>query len=562
MSNCYFDFNDIEEGQFDDAVENPFENTQREIFIMQEEEEEIIQKMKTLQFKDENKEEIEITYDEIEDFYDDKNAYDYDLNEYSKTFKKSNNQQLSHPNQQNLATKTTVYQPNEKLLRRFEDRINVDKYEGPPVPLSTINLLLENKRHSDSDRLRIKDKAFRATVEQVLDPRTRIILFKLLNRGVIEQVNGCISTGKEANVYHATAKDGIDKAIKIYKTSILVFKDRDKYVNGEFRFRHGYCRHNPRKMVKTWAEKEMRNLSRIHRCGLPCPEPILLRSHVLIMKFIGKDGWPAPVLKDVEITESKARELYLDCVIMMRRLYNDCKLVHADLSEYNLLYHEGKIYFIDVSQSVEHDHPHSLEFLRKDCTNINDYFKRKGVPTMTVKELFDFITDQSINNSNMNEYLEKIQEIACIRTAKELSEQEKIEEEVFKQAYIPQRLNQVIDYERDISQAKEGEKVLYHTITGLKSDLSGPTEQPEILNASSDDKAVQHNSDDNSTEDKCSGDEKTSKFCNDARPRHESPNSKKERKKAVKDAQREKRKHKMPKHVKKRLEKVGKNKKN
>lgn len=36
----------------------------------------------------------------------------------------------------------------------------------------------------------------------------------------------------------------------MYKTSILVFKDRDKYVSGEYRYRHGYCRSNPRKMVK------------------------------------------------------------------------------------------------------------------------------------------------------------------------------------------------------------------------------------------------------------------------------------------------------------------------
>lgn len=51
--------------------------------------------------------------------------------------------------------------------------------------------------------MRIKDKADRATSEQVMDPRTRMILFKLLNRGTIKQIDGCISTGKEANVYHA-----------------------------------------------------------------------------------------------------------------------------------------------------------------------------------------------------------------------------------------------------------------------------------------------------------------------------------------------------------------------
>ena len=126
-------------------------------------------------------------------------------------------------------------------------------------------------------RFRVKDKADRATMEQVMDPRTRMILFKLLNRGFISEINGCISTGKEANVYHCNAKEGPDQAIKIYKTSILVFKDRDKYVTGEFRFRSGYGKKNPRKMVRTWAEKEMRNLTRLYNEGIPCPKPTLLR---------------------------------------------------------------------------------------------------------------------------------------------------------------------------------------------------------------------------------------------------------------------------------------------
>ncbi|KAE8787924.1 Serine/threonine-protein kinase RIO1 [Hordeum vulgare] len=70
------------------------------------------------------------------------------------------------------------------------------------------------------------------------------------------------ATVEQANVYHATKIDGQELAIKVYKTSVLVFKDRDRYVQGDYRFRYGYCKHNPRKMVKTWAEKEMRNLKR------------------------------------------------------------------------------------------------------------------------------------------------------------------------------------------------------------------------------------------------------------------------------------------------------------
>ena len=108
----------------------------------------------------------------------------------------------------------------------------------------------------------------RATSEQVLDPRTRMILFKLLNNGFLEEIDGCLSTGKEANVYYARGGQGQEYAVKIFKTSILVFKDRDRYVSGEYRFRNGYCKSNPRKMVKTWAEKEMRNLKRLVRVRL------------------------------------------------------------------------------------------------------------------------------------------------------------------------------------------------------------------------------------------------------------------------------------------------------
>ena len=34
----------------------------------------------------------------------------------------------------------------------------------------------------------------------------------------------------------------------------------------------------------------------------------------------------------------------------MRRLHHCCKLVHGDLSEYNMLYHQGQLFLIDVSQ--------------------------------------------------------------------------------------------------------------------------------------------------------------------------------------------------------------------
>lgn len=366
-----------------------------------------------------------------------------------------------------------------KVLKKYESKINIGPYELSPLSHASLEGLC---RKTDAMRIRSKDKADRATTEQVLDPRTRMTLFKLLSRGYIKEINGCVSTGKEANVYFATGPEG-DCAVKVYKTSILVFKDRDKYVTGEFRFRHGYSRHNPRKMVRLWAEKEMRNLSRLYQSGISCPRPIVLRNHVLVMEFLGIDGWPYPKLKDVELSESKAREAYLECILLMRRMYHSCRLVHADLSEYNILYHSGTVYIIDVSQSVEHDHPQALDFLRKDCSNISNFFYKKKVCVMTVKELFDFVTDPTITDDNIDNYLEKAQDRAVTRDSTVTTPEEEISKAVFKNVFIPRTLHEVPHYEEDYSLMQSGGQtdIAYHTVTGLKHDLSGAQTTPQLL---------------------------------------------------------------------------------
>eukprot|EP00735_Rhodelphis_limneticus_P006788 TRINITY_DN19226_c0_g1::TRINITY_DN19226_c0_g1_i1::g.2324::m.2324 TRINITY_DN19226_c0_g1::TRINITY_DN19226_c0_g1_i1::g.2324 ORF type:complete len:665 (-),score=108.58,sp/Q9BRS2/RIOK1_HUMAN/51.99/3e-140,RIO1/PF01163.17/3e-78,RIO1/PF01163.17/2.3e+03,APH/PF01636.18/1.4,APH/PF01636.18/0.32,Kdo/PF06293.9/2.4,Kdo/PF06293.9/0.3,Pkinase/PF00069.20/0.0069 TRINITY_DN19226_c0_g1_i1:421-2367(-) len=369
------------------------------------------------------------------------------------------------------AADTAVKEPmDQKLL----SRINVGRLDA------TVSAAVSKAdRASEKSRIRHTDKEDRATMELVLDPRTRMILFKMLSNGFINQVNGCVSTGKEANVYHATNEAGSEFAIKIYKTSILVFKDRDRYVSGEFRFRHGYSKKNPRKMVSTWAEKELRNLKRLQTSGIPCPEPVLLRSHVLVMKFLGQDGWPAPRLKDAQLSGSKLESCYTECVKTMRRMYHDCHLVHADLSEYNILWHEGKPFFIDVSQSVEHDHPHALDFLRMDCRNMTDFFVKKGLCTMTPRELFNFVSDVTIKPDEVDDYLTLASQRATERAARGQTADEEVADAVFQQAYIPRTLDEVRDIERDVQRIKAGdlEHVYYAGLTGITTQDKVATTQ-------------------------------------------------------------------------------------
>ncbi|KAG0043343.1 Serine/threonine-protein kinase RIO1 [Gryganskiella cystojenkinii] len=374
------------------------------------------------------------------------------------------------------------------LSTKFEGRIHL----GESAP-SVAEIKMGSKKAA-GDRAKNTDKSDRATSDQVLDPRTRIILFKMLNRNIIYEVNGCISTGKEANVYHARTEEGEHRAIKIYKTSILVFKDRDRYVSGEYRFRHGYNKSNPRKMVKIWAEKEMRNLKRLWTAGIPCPEPLVLRMHVLVMGFLGdKNGWAYPRLKDAQIDADRYPALYFQLVKYMRIMYQTCHLVHADLSEYNILYHSKTLYIIDVSQSVEHDHPHAFNFLRMDITNVSDYFRKKRVDVMGQKELFDFITDVSIEMTEeaMDNELERIQQSQPVNETVAEAEKRKVDDAVFAQSYIPRHLEEVIDVERDVRKVLEGntEGLLYTKMTGIKDvDERPKTSETETDTAPSESK--------------------------------------------------------------------------
>lgn len=310
-----------------------------------------------------------------------------------------------------------------ELQQKLGDRIRLDTdYVG-----TLLNPKYNKSRGAESDR------ANRAVVEQVLDPRTMAILCKLINKGALFEINGCISTGKEANVYHATCPDGSQRAVKIYKSTILTFKNRDRYVQGEYRWRHGYCKSNPRKMVQMWAEKEMRNLKRLVSAGIRCPDAHILKLHVLVMDFIGdSDGWPAPRLKDASIGDYKA--VYYEAMIILRRMFHECCLVHADFSEYNLLWCSNHLVVIDVSQSVERDHPRALDFLRTDIGNVIRYFGEKGVRTMGLRRLYQWITSEE-QTSYDPLLLDELHEVE--------DEEDQVREQVFLHSHIPRNLADV-----------------------------------------------------------------------------------------------------------------------
>ncbi|KIY32601.1 Atypical/RIO/RIO1 protein kinase [Cryptococcus gattii E566] len=453
-----------------------------------------------------------------------------------------------------------------------------------------------------------KDKSDRATQEQVLDGRTRLVLAGLVNRGVIGMIERCISTGKEANVYYSSP----GRAVKIYRTSILVFRARQNYIVGEQRFRGEYTSsRNPRKMIRVWAEKELRNLRRLVQGGVRAPVVHECKENVLVMDFLGKGEVASPRLKDADIPEDRLPDLYAELIIATRRMYQHCHLVHADLSEYNILLHDNHLYIIDVSQSVEHDHPRAFDFLRSDISNIEEFFSRRGVATLGIRRSWEFIVTENIGlspsgSASISLEMEKGDEGES-RLVGVLAEwlkepSDKTDDAVFMESYIPRTLAEVYDPERDVDVLKRGggDELIYAGVTGLKLahesanakerekesagagggvdvDVDVKDEEEGVDESVERSKKGKSKSKDEGSKNKKStksvrfedgvneqdeeddaqkaeeGDEEEGMDKKSRGFRHEDRESKKERKKAVKEEQREKRKTKMPKAEKQKL---------
>ncbi len=238
---------------------------------------------------------------------------------------------------------------------------------------------LARKEELRVDRIRskrTKDEDLFKTVEEVFDVKTVMVLYQMINNGPIDRVFGAVKAGKESRVYWAKGKSGEDLAVKIYLTSSMEFKKSIRqYIQGDPRFKDS---RDYRRLIYTWAQKEFKNLSQAHGAGVRVPKPIHVSQNILVMEFIGIDGEPAPLLKSLGDDEINA-QVYEDVMGMLDRLYRDAGLVHADLSEYNIMLHQGKVYFIDMGQAVMRAHPMAEDFLTRDVGNLIRFFEKKGL---------------------------------------------------------------------------------------------------------------------------------------------------------------------------------------
>ncbi len=224
----------------------------------------------------------------------------------------------------------------------------------------------------DKFRLKIeKDIQSRKIYEEVFDEATLYTLYNL-SKKFFSALGGCISSGKEANIFYALDKDNNELILKIYRISTSNFRKMGSYLALDPRY--PYKIKNRRQIIYNWVKREYTNLIKAKKAGCSSPDPIACKNNILIMEFIGSGGQPAPKLKDIQL--KNIEEVYYDVSDNMKRLYQN-NIIHADLSEYNILY-EKKCVFIDFSQSLAGSYENFDEFLQRDIKNIVNFFQKLG----------------------------------------------------------------------------------------------------------------------------------------------------------------------------------------
>ena len=235
------------------------------------------------------------------------------------------------------------------------------------------------KRLKDADQFKVEQSVF--------DDATFAAIYKLVQDGYIDAFGGPISTGKEANVYEALGSEDRDVAVKIYRINASNFRHMRDYLEGDPRFEG--IGSDKKQVVLAWTRKEYANLQRARKAGVRVPEPIAVERNVLVMELVGLVEDRARRLAEVNVENPEtAYEVVRE---YMRRLY-DAGLVHGDLSEYNMIIHEGELVVIDLGQAVTVHHPNADEFLRRDCENVAKFFTRQGLDTGG-DDLYDYVTE-------------------------------------------------------------------------------------------------------------------------------------------------------------------------
>ncbi|MCY1156883.1 MAG: putative serine/threonine protein kinase [Nitrososphaera sp.] len=223
--------------------------------------------------------------------------------------------------------------------------------------------------------------------DNVFDMPTLMTINELRRDGIIQYIETSLAAGKESKVYLAVAPDSSLRIVKIYLIVSAEFKKRMQYIAGDPRFSD--IKRGSRSLIMTWARKEFKNMHTAHAAGVRVPLPIAVKKNVLVMEFVAdSEGNPMPALIN---TEEITLNDYQQVIEQMTMLYQKAKLVHADLSEYNIFKTNLGIMLFDFGSAIDIQQPNSKQFLFRDVSNINRFFEKRGIEVLPTAQVIEKI---------------------------------------------------------------------------------------------------------------------------------------------------------------------------
>ena len=109
------------------------------------------------------------------------------------------------------------------------------------------------------------------------------------------------------------------------------------------------------------------------------PAPIARTADGVLMQYLGTRTMAAPRLAQASLARGDIERAAAQLVTNLEAMVG-AGIVHADLSAFNLLWWEDRLWVIDVPQAVDIGvNDHAFEFLERDLANVAGWFAARGV---------------------------------------------------------------------------------------------------------------------------------------------------------------------------------------
>lgn len=229
----------------------------------------------------------------------------------------------------------------------------------------------------------------------VSEPCTDVDL-GVVKTGKEAQINLVERTGADGRICHFARKRYLPREVKFKGQLEAMGVQRVSTFTNDVQYREGrqFRRSRDRRAVERmstygkrllqdrWTGHEHEIMTRLWHAGMNVPFPIGYGDEVFDLQYIGDpdgSGEAAPQLHSTRLDRHELGDAFEQLVTGLRILARE-GLAHGDLSAYNLLWWDGRLWFIDFPQAIDiAANLAGLDFVHRDVVNVCTWFRRKGL---------------------------------------------------------------------------------------------------------------------------------------------------------------------------------------